>query len=436
MRSKVLTQADWEAEKGLKILDYLRNEIYLDLRFLDVALSMLTPTVNINISAFATDGGRIFYPPEHTIAVFKQNELFLKRAYLHTVLHCLYSHLWIKGNRETPVWNLAADIAVEYVLDGLGKPCTKRPLSFIRQQFYQNMQSEKTVSAGGIYRMLMDLEEAEQIKLQREFYTDDHRYWPNMENNRQNPMISKPELQQKWEQLSKQVQIKQDQSGKEAGEGEQLLFSQMHAVKARRTYGDFLRRFARLQEELHADPDEFDLTYYTFGLEHLGNMPLVEPVETREEKRIRDFVIAVDTSYSTSGELVQQFLKETFSILKEQNTFSHHCRIHILQCDDEVQSDTEITSLGQLEKLMEQFAIAGGGNTDFRPVFRYVNQLIEQRKLKNLGGLLYFTDGNGIYPKQKPAYQTAFLFLEEYEEDKVPAWAMRLKLEPDSKRKG
>jgi len=39
-------------------------------------------------------------------------------------------------------------------------------------------------------------------------------------------------------------------------------------------------------------------------------------------------------------------------------------------------------------------------------------------KFDCLCGLLYFTDGKGIYPKKKPDYPTAFLFLDEYEEEK------------------
>ena len=36
----------------------------------------------------------------------------------------------------------------------------------------------------------------------------------------------------------------------------------------------------------------------------------MEPLESREVKKIREFVIAIDTSYSTSGTLVEQFLKD------------------------------------------------------------------------------------------------------------------------------
>ena len=93
--------------------------------------------------------------------------------------------------------------------------------------------------------------------------------------------------------------------------------------------------------------------------------------------------------------------------------------------------DEVVTAGEELETLLQRFTVIGGGGTDFRPAFSYVNQLIETGEVKNLSGLLYFTDGKGIYPKKKPEYQTAFLFLEDYEEAKVPPWAIRLRLEPE-----
>ena len=48
--------------------------------------------------------------------------------------------------------------------------------------------------------------------------------------------------------------------------------------------------------------------------------------------------------------------------------------------------------------------------------------------MKSLRGLLYFTDGFGIYPKKKPDYDTAFVFWkdEELDDTKVPSWALKL----------
>ena len=61
-------------------------------------------------------------------------------------------------------------------------------------------------------------------------------------------------------------------------------------------------------ETMKVNDEEFDYIFYTYGLKLFKNIPLIEPLEYKEEKRIRDFVVAIDTSGSTSGETVQKFL--------------------------------------------------------------------------------------------------------------------------------
>jgi hypothetical protein len=51
-----------------------------------------------------------------------------------------------------------------------------------------------------------------------------------------------------------------------------------------------------------------------------------------------------------------------------------------------------------------------------------------KKKMRKPSGLLYFTDGLGQYPKKSPDYKTAFLFLNDYDKDKVPAWCIDLRL--------
>ena len=48
-------------------------------------------------------------------------------------------------------------------------------------------------------------------------------------------------------------------------------------------------------------------------------------------------------------------------------------------------------------------------------------------QLRNLRGLLYFTDGMGIYPTRRPPYETAFILLAEPPMSlDMPRWAIRL----------
>ncbi len=53
-------------------------------------------------------------------------------------------------------------------------------------------------------------------------------------------------------------------------------------------------------------------------------------------------------------------------------------------------------------------------------------------ELAKLRGLVYFTDGMGIYPEKRPPYETAFVLLEEPPLSvRVPPWAVRLVLGED-----
>lgn len=423
------TQTEWEEEMSGKILTFVRRELYLDLRYMEPALSAFTYRKIDGLPAFSTDGVCLYFSAEWVLRVFQKNSGFLNRAYLHTVLHCLFRQLWQMGKRDRRLWNIACDIAVEYTIDSLDKACTKRILSWIRTETYDSLKKEETgISAAIIYRRL-DTCSTEKIEaLEREFYTDSHRFWPK-EEDMQSPFFA--QAKQNWDKAARQVTLEKNRRGEDREEGEKLLAAQVKAQESRRSYREFLQKFAVLLEEPQLDLEEFDLGYYSYGLRLYGNLPLIEPLETKEVNKIREFVIVIDTSYSTSQTLVEKFLKETYTILTQKNNFSLKCSIRILQCDEKVQKDDRILSLEELEQFMADFEIVGGGGTDFRPAFAYIGELMAKGVCRPPSGLLYFTDGKGVYPKQKPEYKTAFLFLEEYDETAVPPWAMRLKLESE-----
>lgn len=103
----------------------------------------------------ATDGTYIYYNPIRLIDIFKKNGMYLNRAYLHSVLHCLFFHLWTKGERDEFLWNTACDIMVEYTIDTMEKKSTKRILSYIRKTTYERLKKEHIVIApGALYAWL------------------------------------------------------------------------------------------------------------------------------------------------------------------------------------------------------------------------------------------------------------------------------------------
>lgn len=428
------TQSEWEEEMAVRVLALVRTELYRELRFLNTAFSAFEWSAvagTADEAMMATDGCRLYYTAGHLLRVFEKNPLFLDRCYLHMTLHCVFSHLWLRKGRNEH-WNLACDIAVERIIDYMGRECTKRPVSWLRKKTYDELAEKKIMSAAGVYTWLQGIPEEHRQKLTREFYTDSHRYWKDGE--KESPRNS--QTRDMWNRISRQSRMEIERRGDEKQEGAELLEQEIRAQRSRRSYREFLRKFAVLREEIHCDPDEFDMNYYTYGLGLYGNMPLIEPLESREVMKIQEFVVAVDTSYSTNGELIKNFLRETFRILTEFDSFFRKCHIRIIQCDDKVTMDEKITEWDELEKLVGRFTLAGGGGTDFRPVFSYVDELMHAGELKNLRGLLYFTDGKGIYPAKRPDYDTAFLFMDEYDESAVPPWAMRLRLQPEEFRNG
>lgn len=240
--------------------------------------------------------------------------------------------------------------------------------------------------------------------------------------------------EKEWEEISRQIEMNLETFSKEWGDEARDLISSL-AIANRKTYdySDFLRRFATVSEDMRINDDEFDYIFYTYGMKLYGNMPLVEPLEYKETKRVRDFVIAIDTSESVSGNLCKRFIEHTFSILMQSEEFGSKVNIHIIQCDAKVQSDTKISNPEQLKDYLANFYVRGFGGTDFRPVFDYVSDLQDRGELEDLQGLLYFTDGLGYYPDKMPPYDVAFVFIDNGETHlpSVPPWAMRVVIDED-----
>ena len=417
---------------GVSILCAARDELYFSMRFLDVALSSFVYQMDSSVGPFGTDGAVMYFHPQQLGGLLRENRILVNRGYLHMVFHCIFRHMFKRTDDER-YWDLSCDIAAEHLIDG----CDKRPVrwsrSLLRRETYRKLETGgRVMNAERIFRELKawELTEKELSRLEEEFRTDDHRYWENRGPERK----KEPELSRKWQEINEKMETDLETFSKEASEENGSFLGQLRVEnRERQDYREFLRKFSVLREEMGTDPDTFDYGFYSYGLTLYGNMPLIEPLETREVRRIADFVIVIDTSMSCSGTLVRRFLEETYSVLKQNDSYFRRVNVHIIQCDEKVHSDVKITSEKELKKYMDQFELYGEGGTDFRPAFAYVDELLGMGEFDDLKGLIYFTDGYGIYPSRMPPYKTAFVFLEEdYRDADVPAWAIRLVLREDN----
>ena len=77
-------------EIGHKILVLTRNELYMKMRFMDVALSAFYYVQDFSVDLLATDGETMYFNGQMLGGEYRQNRIGVNRAYLHLVLHCIF----------------------------------------------------------------------------------------------------------------------------------------------------------------------------------------------------------------------------------------------------------------------------------------------------------------------------------------------------------
>ena len=446
-----------EQEKQIKtekvaaeIIQMSKNKLLVNMRFMDMALNQFRMSPRPDLTPFsACDGDVYVYDPVHILKAYMLDENLPIRNFLHSVLHCVFKHFYVNTLVDQTMWDLACDIAVESAINDLELSFLNITKAKEQVQFFDLFKNKvKTVSAEKIYRYFLDEKLSDHLveKLSLLFKGDDHVLWYLTETQKKKmnlyashgeavkPLSNMLLLLQGWADIALRMQTELEVfmlQGKGAG----LLTQNLREVNRERyDYSEFLKKFAVRAEMMKLNPDEFDYNFYTYGFALYENMPLIEPLEYREVKRIREFVIEIDTSGSTSGSLVQTFVQKTYNILKSTESFFSKINLHIIQCDAEIQEDVKITTQQEFDAYLKQMQLHGLGGTDFRPVFAYVNHLVDKKEFDNLKGLIYFTDGYGSFPQKMPSYDTAFVFVEDEQNPstsnnyEVPSWAMKLVL--------
>jgi len=415
-----------------RIMENSRNQLLFQYRFLELALYRLNWQNNDNLCMMGTDGSYYYFYDRAVLKAYMVNPESVEDTLLHMVLHCIFLHPYYATEKEMDYWSLASDVMVAFVMRDL-----KRDISIEGERFLDLFEKEiKAVSAQSIYRYFIETEAAAYgifgqpfAHVVQIFQRDDHSLWWCWQQEE----ASKPDVNAKitsiieeWKDVAERMEIELENFMQRWGEQAQHLVQNLREVtKDEVDYTEFLRKFAVMQEEMRVNQDEFDYVFYTYGLKLYKKVLLIEPLEYKESYLIKDFVVAIDTSGSCSGEVVQQFLEKTYSILKSTENFATKVNIHIIQCDAEIQKHDVITSLAELDHYIRDLQLFGFGGTDFRPVFAYVDSLIAKHAFSNLGGLIYFTDGYGTFPKKPAKYKTAFVFVNQQEIPKVPPWVIK-----------
>lgn len=421
--------------------------LYLHLFFTDFEVNSAS-----GFGQTGTDGLRIYLQASEIVQYFREG--CLRELYLHMMLHILYGHLLLHEKYPRALWDLSCDVSAwvlrEKVFDlPLTLGSREESLVGLKGLFSDFLNPEDAAAVCGYLLEHPEKQKPAQLFLS-ELPGDVHDYWDV------------------YAFESKECSGGEGGEGIQGAAGERYLerlhrkltqaaawMQQHRRPAASRRFGlapgsrrdllelkkegqyDFrqqLKRFASVREELQTDEDSFDYIYYVLGLQRYGNMPLIEPLEYMETQRVEELVIAIDTSGSCSVEVVRRFLEETRNLLTRRENFFRKMNVHIIQCDSIIQQHQVITSVEDWQRYERELTIEGRGGTDFGTVFVFVEKLRAAGMLKKLKGLLYFTDGDGIYPENPTDYETFFVlsrrdFVDGEQAERVPKWAGKLYLE-------
>jgi predicted metal-dependent peptidase len=341
------------------------------------------------VPTMATDGRRILYDPAFVNSLQPAE---LEAVLAHEVLHCALGHHCRRGQRDPRLWNEAADLAINPLLVANG---FSLPAGALIDPAFDDLSAEEIYAR--LERRARGSSGTEQTQLPQPQGSGCGAAGPQQGSPSQEPSESGS-----GDQLAPQ-QDGSAETGKGAtapprpgGFGEILDATEEDGKPVSEA------EKSRQQHEWSIATDQAIRSAKACGHEPVNlDRPLSESRETKQDWRtiLRDFiaartpsdyrwnppnrryvasglylpsvertglgriVVGVDTSGSIGEEQLEQFAGEISAISDEASPEA----IHVVYCDAGVQSSQQFAPSEPIDLEPE-----GGGGTDFRPVFEWV----------------------------------------------------------------
>ena len=108
------TEQEAKMEQLAKDILFLsRDNILMNMRFMDVALSRMQITSRNGLKGIATDGTHLYYDASYILRAYKREPAYIARSYLHSLLHLVFFHPFQYDKMKKKHWDVAVDIGVE-----------------------------------------------------------------------------------------------------------------------------------------------------------------------------------------------------------------------------------------------------------------------------------------------------------------------------------
>jgi len=395
-------------------LSAARTWLVIDKPFLG-ALVLRLPMIQAKpdwCPSIATDARAIYYNPAYIDGLNLEQTKFILA---HAALHAALTHFNRRGHRDKRRWDIATDYAINPLLvaDGL-----KAPPGTLLMEEYSGQTAEE------IYPFIKD--NSDEQTLDRHAYDQAPSTPPqppqqqpsdrpgpgpidgcdNAEMDSQSGGASQPPPLSQTERESLAVQWQQRlagaaqqalQAGKLKGSMARLVD---HLLQPQLPWRMLL---ARYMTAVARDDYSWQRPSRREGSAILPNLRSVHV----------DVAIILDTSGSISDREMDEFLAEINAIKGQMGA-----RITLHACDEALAEDGPWI-YEAWEDIRMPGSFAGGGGTDFRPAFDWLER---QERTPSL--LLYFTDADGLFPTHEPSFPVLWLVKGKHP---VP-WGQRIQL--------
>ncbi|MCW9027187.1 MAG: VWA-like domain-containing protein [Thiovulaceae bacterium] len=349
-----------------------KAKLLVDYPFFGSLASRVDIIKNDDIEAFKSDESKLEYSSSFIDnASIEELEFVLANSAMHASL----SHKNRKNNRSGWLWQMATDYAINDMLVESG---LQRPYQAHYSERFEGLYAEE------IYALLKDdiLRDDEDLEYEADNADDIEK-----DDSKQNNETKKE---------SSTEQILNDQLF------EEFVLSEIQKEKDDSRFPEAIKRFFSLdakgkidwRDELRDAIDRYardDFTLIPPNKKYLY-MGFYLPSAISETFNL---VVAIDSSGSIDDELLSEFLSELNYLMLSVPKY----KIEVLICDDKIHSHNTFYTGDTLE-----VDVKGGAGTDFRPVFSFIDENLEDTNL-----LLYFSDMDGIFPKDEPNYEVKWI---------------------------
>ena len=341
----------------------------------------LVPAVAARCETVATDARAIYYNPAYVASLTLAEAQFVLA---HEALHCALGHFARRSHRLRKRWDVACDHAVNLLLIDEG---LRPPAGALANPDFRGLSAEE------IYPLIPP----EPVERTLDYHLFE-------ESGADIPLLASSVDAEERAELARRWQSRTVAAVQQARRAGRLAESWLRRVDSliqpqlpwRVLLARYLMNSARDDYSFQRPPRR----------EGVALLPRLSSGEV-------DLCVALDTSGSIAAEELAQFVSEVDAIKGQIRA-----RVTLHACDERLDARGP-WEFRHWEAIALPPALGGGGGTRFVPVFEWVAATQRRPDV-----LLYFTDAEGEFPREAPAYPVLWLVKGR---SRVP-WGERIQL--------